>query len=266
MNPREKRLSRRSMLTTLAGPVALATMSRSGPAIAQTVPQRMSRIIVFDVNETLLDVDALKPHFARAFGDEQVLREWFSTVLLYSEVASLAGPYSDFGAIGGAALDMTATSRRVSLSADDRTRILTGMRTLPAHPDVREGLRRLKDAGFRTATLTNSAAAVVEQQLSNAGLTEFFERSFSVDTVRRFKPAPEPYRHVASELKVDAHTLRMVAAHAWDVVGAMQAGWTAAFVARPGKVLYPLAPKPDIVEPDLRAVAERIIAVDTRPQ
>jgi 2-haloacid dehalogenase len=223
----------------------------------------MARIIVFDVNETLLDVDALRPHFARAFGDELVLREWFSTVLLYSEVASLAGPYSDFGAIGGAALDMTATSRGVSLSTGDRTRILGGMRSLPAHPDVREGLRRLKDAGFRTVTLTNSAAAVVEQQMNNAGLGEFFERSFSVDTVRRFKPAPDPYRYVATELAVDADTLRMVAAHAWDIVGAMQAGWAAAFVARPGKVLYPLAPTPDIVESDLRAVAERIIAVDT---
>lgn len=264
MKTRRTRLSRRSMLATLAGPVALATMSRPGPAIGQTVSQRrMPRIIVFDVNETLLDVDALKPHFVRAFGDELVLREWFSTVLLYSEVASLAGPYSDFGAIGGAALDMVATSRGVSLSTDDRTRILTGMRSLPAHPDVREGLRRLKEAGFRTVTLTNSAATVVEQQLTNAGLKELFERSFSVDTVRRFKPAPEPYRHVASELKVDASMLRMVAAHAWDVVGAMQVGWAAAFVARPGKVLFPLAPKPDIVEPDLRAVADRIIAVDT---
>jgi 2-haloacid dehalogenase len=51
----------------------------------------MSRIIAFDVNETLPDVDALKPHFACAFGDELVLWQWFSTVLLYSEVASLAG-------------------------------------------------------------------------------------------------------------------------------------------------------------------------------
>jgi 2-haloacid dehalogenase len=252
------------MLTTLAGPVALAAMLRPAHAVGQAVSQRrMPRIIVFDVNETLLDVDALKPHFARAFGDELVLREWFSTVLLYSEVASLAGPYSDFGAIGGAALDMVATSRGVSLSKDDRTRILTGMRSLPAHPDVREGLRRLKEAGFRIVTLTNSAATVVEQQLSSAGLKELFERSFSVDMVRRFKPAPEPYRYVASELKVDASMLRMVAAHAWDVVGAMQVGWAAAFVARPGKALFPLAPKPDIVEQDLRSVADRIIAVDT---
>src|SRR5688572_31784423 len=50
-----------------------------------------------------------EPHFARAFGDGQVLREWFSTLLLYSNVASLAGPYSDFGTIAGAALDRKST-------------------------------------------------------------------------------------------------------------------------------------------------------------
>ena len=223
----------------------------------------MPRIIVFDVNETLLDVDVLRPHFARAFGDGLVLREWFSTVLLYSEVASLAGPYSDFGAIGGAALDMIAASRGVALSAEDRSQILSGMRSLPAHADVGNGLARLREAGFRLVTLTNSAAPVVEQQLKNAGLTQFFERSFSVDAVRRFKPAAEPYRFVARELNVSADALRMVAAHAWDVVGAMQAGWTAAFVARPGKVLYPLAPRPDIVESDIVSVAGRIVAVDS---
>jgi 2-haloacid dehalogenase len=55
----------------------------------------------------------------------------------------------------------------------------------------------------------------------------------------------------------------MVAAHAWDIVGAMQAGCRAAFVARPGKVLYPLAPAPDIVGADVRAVAEQIVAERT---
>lgn len=255
-------LSRRSLIAALAAPLASSAVSKLS-AFSQEVTSRMPRIIVFDVNETLLDVEALRPHFARAFGDALVLREWFSTVLLYSEVASLAGPYSEFGAIGGAALDMTAESRGVSLSADDRTQILSGMRSLPAHSDVREALRRLRKAGFRMVTLTNSASPVVEQQLKNAGLTEFFEHSFSVDAVRRFKPAREPYDFVAKQLNLDAASLRMVAAHGWDVVGAMQAGWMAAFVARPGKVLYPLAPKPDIVAPDLRTVAERIIALDT---
>jgi len=52
----------------------------------------MPRILVFDVNETLLDVQALEPLFADAFGDGGAQREWFSTLLLYSEVATLAGP------------------------------------------------------------------------------------------------------------------------------------------------------------------------------
>jgi 2-haloacid dehalogenase len=59
------------------------------------------RILVFDVNETLLDVAGLAPLFARVFGDGSAVRECFATLLLYSEVATLAGPYADFGAIGG---------------------------------------------------------------------------------------------------------------------------------------------------------------------
>jgi 2-haloacid dehalogenase len=215
---------------------------------------------VFDVNETLLDVGALEPHFARAFGDGQVLRQWFSTLLLYANVASLAGPYSEFGAIAGAVLDMVAEARGTRLAREDRDRILAGTRTLPAHPDVRPGLERLRGAGFRMVTLTNSAPAAVEQQLTYAGLADLFERTFSVDAVKRFKPAPEPYRHVAAELGVGLGDLRMVAAHAGDVAGALRAGCLAAFIARPGMVLYPLGPQPDIVAPDFLAAADLILA------
>jgi 2-haloacid dehalogenase len=255
--------SRRAFVAaTLAG-AALSTL----PASVATQgggqsPARRRRILVFDVNETMLDINALQPHFARAFGDGQVLREWFSTLLLYSNVASLAGPYSDFGAIAGAALGMVAEARGVRLAPEDRDRILGGTRSLPAHADVRPGLERLRKEGFRMVTLTNSAPVAVEQQLKNAGLTDLFERSFSVDAVKRFKPAPEPYRHVAQELGVSIGDLRMVAAHAWDVVGAIRAGCLAAFIARPGKVLYPLGPKPDIVASDFQAVAEQILARD----
>jgi 2-haloacid dehalogenase len=223
----------------------------------------MPRVIVCDVNETLLDVGALEPDFKDVFADTRVLQDWFATVLLYSEVATLAGPYTDFASIAGAALDMTAAAHHVTMSPENRTRILQGMLKLPAHSDVRDGLQIMRDAGLRVVTLTNSAPAAVQQQLANAGLTSLFERSFSVDTVRRFKPAPEAYRSVAEELKVPMGQLRLVAAHAWDVVGALRAGCAAAFVARPGKVLYPLGPTPDIVGPDFRQVAQQIIAAES---
>jgi 2-haloacid dehalogenase len=222
----------------------------------------MARIIVCDVNETLLDLAALEPLFAHAFGDGRVLDEWFGTVLLYSQVATLAGPYTDFASIGGAALDMMAAARGTALSPTERRQILQGMLALPAHADVRDGLQAMRDAGLRLVTLTNSAPAAVQRQLANSGLQPFFESSFSVDAVQRFKPAPEVYRSVADSLEVPIGQLRLIAAHAWDVTGALRAGCAAAFVARPGKVLYPLGPQPDITAPDFRTAANLIIAAE----
>ena len=254
--------SRRAFVGAAFAGLTLSALPPSALPQGAPQPQRRQRILVFDVNETLLDLSSLEPHFLRAFKSRDVLREWFSTVLLYSNVATIAGPYSDFGAIGAAALDMTAAGRGITLSDGDRTAVLSGMRTLAAFPDVRPGLERVRNAGFRVVTLTNNAPAVVEQQLKSAGLADLVERAFSVDAVKKFKPAPEPYRYVARELGVTTRDLRMVAAHAWDVVGALQAGCAAAFITRPGKVLYPLGPKPDIVAADIVAAAERIVMVD----
>lgn len=223
----------------------------------------MPRVIVCDVNETLLDLSALEPAFKETFGDARTMQDWFTTVLLYSEVATLAGPYADFGSIAGAALDMIAGARGTSLAPATRTRILQGMLSLPAHADVVESLEVMRDAGLRLVTLTNSAPNAVQQQLANAGLATFFEQSFSVDAVRRFKPAPEVYQSVANALGVPIDQLRLVAAHAWDIVGALRAGCAAAFVARPGKVLYPLGPQPDIAAPDFVSVARAIVAAES---
>jgi|SRR3990170_4348568 len=222
----------------------------------------MKKLIVFDVNETLLDLEALDPHFERAFGNAAVRKTWFATVLRNSLVATITGQYADFGQIAGASLDMTAQQDMVDLSDVDRAAILGTIRNLPAHADVRPGLEKLKAAGFRLFTLTNSPPHVVEAQLQNANLSGFFERSFSVDAVRQFKPAAAVYQMTARELDVSVEQLRLVAAHDWDVAGAMSAGCAAAFIARPGKVLNPLMPKPDIVGSDLLDIADRIMAAD----
>jgi 2-haloacid dehalogenase len=224
----------------------------------------VSRILVFDVNETLLDLRALEPHFRRAFGDARALREWFHEVIQYAMAVTLADAYRNFGEVARAALEMTADAQGVQVSPDDAQQIIGGIRSLPPYPEVAGSLDRLKRAGFRMVVLTNSPPAVMDAQMMNAGLQQYFERNFSVDSVRRFKPAPEPYRLVARELGTETSQLRMVAAHAWDVGGAMQAGCAAAFVARPGKALFPLMPKPDIVGKDLREVSEAIVKAESR--
>jgi 2-haloacid dehalogenase len=223
------------------------------------------RILVFDVNETLLNLQPLEAHFERVFGDRAVIHEWFSQVILYAEGVTLADSYRTFGEVATAALQMLAGAHGASLSEHEARHIAGGIRTLPPHPEVAESLGRLKNAGFRLVTLTNSPMVVVEEQMANANLQPYFERNFSVDTVRKFKPAPEPYRMVARELGTQPDGLRMIAAHAWDIGGALRVGYAAAFVARPGKALFPLFPQPDVVGKDLREVSDAILAREPRP-
>ncbi|MFL6058439.1 MAG: haloacid dehalogenase type II [Rubrobacteraceae bacterium] len=222
----------------------------------------MARVCVFDVNETLLDLGALDPHFERVYGDAGVRRSWFLQLLQSALVATVTGVYSDFGTIGAAALEMVAEREGVYLSEEDKQEILGGMRELPPHPEVAKSLERLREAGLRTATLTNSTREVAEAQMENSGLRGYFEQILSADAVKRLKPAPEPYMMAAESLGVEIGQVRLVA-HSWDVAGALRAGCAAAFVARPGMVLDPLVERPDVVGVDLREVADRVLEVET---
>jgi len=216
-------IHRRSFIGTLlsvSAPVFLAQKSFAQNE-AQSRQERSSsppQVIVFDVIETLLDIRVLEPHFQRAFGRTEVLLEWFSQVLLYSMAGSLSGPYLDFATPGGAALDMVATYRGVKVSQGDREQILKGMLSLPPYAEVSTQLQRLKDAGFRLVTLTNSSLVTVQKQLQHAGLFEYFEANYSVEPVRRYKPAPETYSLVEEKLGLPADSLLLVAAHAWDII------------------------------------------------
>jgi 2-haloacid dehalogenase len=222
----------------------------------------MPRVIVFDVNETLLDLTALDAHFERVFHAVGVRKEWFKQVLQSALLTTILDAYSDFGAVGASALEMTAAVHDVLLTEGNRQAILGVMRELPPHPEVPDSLHRLHEAGLRLCALTNSTQAVAEAQLEHAGLARHFERILSADTVRRLKPHAAVYHMVARECGVEPGALRVVAAHSWDVAGALRAGCAAAFVARPGMTLDPLFEPPDIVGADLTAVAERILAIE----
>ena len=222
----------------------------------------MARVCVFDVNETLLDLGALDPEFERVFGDASARQAWFGQFLTSWLTAMVTGVYEEFGTIGGTSLEMIAERQGVQLADEDKQRILGGIQELPPHPEVEENLGRLRDAGLRLVALTNSTQQVADAQIDNSGLRPYFEQVLSADAVKRLKPSPEPYRMAADSLGVEIGQIRLVAAHAWDVAGAMQAGCAAAFVARPGIVLNPLFERPDVLGADLREVADGILEAE----
>jgi 2-haloacid dehalogenase len=219
-------------------------------------------VIAFDVNETLLDMSALDPVFERVFGSSAPRPLWFAQMLQLAFVGTITGEYVDFSTAQHAALRMVAERTGIDLDSDDAEAVVDGMRTLPPHAEVRGALERLRGSGLTVAALTNSPLDVAEDQLANAGLRDLFDAVLSADSVRRLKPASEPYLSVAGHFQVPVGSVRLVAAHAWDIAGALAAGCAAAFVARPGMVAIPIGRQPDITGPDLVAVVDRIIAVD----
>ena len=96
----------------------------------------MARVCVFDVNETLLDLGALDPHFERVFGEASARQAWFGQFLALWLTEMLTGEYTNFGTIGGGALEMVAKRQGVDLSDEDKQRILGDMQELPPHPEV----------------------------------------------------------------------------------------------------------------------------------
>jgi len=218
-------------------------------------------VLVFDVNETLIDIEALEPHFVRIFGDGRVLREWFGQLVMYSMAVTLSDTYVDFFSLGRAVLRMTADVHRVRITDDDLAAVDAGMQTMPAHRDVADGLERLREQGYRLSTLTNSPpVAGSSTPLENAGLDGYFERQFSVDESRMFKPSTALYTRVASELGVPPSDCMMVAAHVWDTIGAQRAGFSGALIVRPGNAPLPApsVPQPTLVVSDLIELAERL--------
>ena len=219
-------------------------------------------VLVFDVNETLIDIESLAPLFAEWFGDERVLREWFGQLVMYSMAATLAEHYVDFFALSQGVLRMLADIYRVDITDDDVGRLRAQMSTMPAHPDVIEALTALRDNGFRLITLTNSPhRSGVRTPLENAGLAELFEQQFSVESCRAFKPSPSVYRYVCQRLDAAPTDCMMVAAHVWDTLGAQNVGFSSALITRPGNPPLPVdgLPQPNLVVSDLRQLAEQLI-------
>jgi 2-haloacid dehalogenase len=216
-------------------------------------------LLVFDVNETLLDMSPLRIDFEDVFGSGDAMGEWFARLLHGSLVANQLDDYRAFGVIGVEVLLSMAERRGISLDEATATEIVTRLAILPAHLDVIPALERLLDAGFRTAALTNGSTKAANVQIENAGLHTFIQRVVSVEEVGRFKPDPATYRHVAQVMDLHVSRTMLISAHDWDVAGAMSAGASAAFVRRPGSLWSIPLETPEVTGTDLREIADQLI-------
>jgi len=217
------------------------------------------RVIVFDVNETLLDLQTMEPVFERIFGEKRAMRLWFANFIMYSAALTVAGVYVPFTDIGAAVMKMLADIEGIDIGDADKHELTEKFSTMPPHAEVPAALQKLRDAGFRLFTLTDNLLEVQTRQLEHGGIVELFERRFSADGVKHHKPSREAYAYFERELGVEPSQVCMIACHTWDTLGAVAAGWEAALIKRVGNDVLGVGPQPDIVGNDLDDVADQMI-------
>ena len=239
-------------LKTLTLSLLVGASLLSGVTMANETPSK-PKVLIFDVNETLLDLTSMRTSIGKALGGrEDLLPLWFSTMLHHSLVSTVMNDYHDFGQIGVASLLMVAQNNNIEITSEQaKTAIVTPLLTLPPHGDVKDALAKLKSQGYKLVSLTNSSNKGVKAQFESAGLTSFFDERYSIEDIKIYKPDLRAYEWVLKKLNVKPEEAMMIAAHGWDVAGAKEAGLQTTFIARPGKALYPLAKKPDHVVKDL---------------
>jgi 2-haloacid dehalogenase len=221
--------------------------------------KQQPQLLIFDVNETLLDLSPLKQEINSLLESDSAFELWFGKLIQYAMVETMTGSYSDFGKIGVATLQMTAKSLSKSISEEKINSTLSIISQLKPHADVLDGLDNLKEKGYRLVALTNGGTSTLKKQMAFSGLEEKFDALYSVESVQKFKPYPDTYNYVLNREKCQPNQAMLIAAHSWDIIGAQNAGLQTAFIQREGKFLYINTSQPELICSNFKDLKDQLI-------
>lgn len=224
-------------------------------------------VIVFDVNETLSDLQPMAQRFTDIGLSAHLAQTWFAQVLRDGFALAAAGGSATFSTIAEGVLRSLFFQHPPNWEPDEAVRhVLDGFSSLQVHPDVPAGVRALADGGLRQVTLSNGATRVADTLLTNAGVRQHLESLFSVEAAGRWKPAPESYAYAARQCAVPLSELMLVAVHPWDIHGAARAGLLTAWIDRSGVAAYPsYLSQPDLTVSGVEDLARRVVGHEPTP-
>jgi len=217
-------------------------------------PARLAPIdaCVFDAYGTLFDVNSAAARHRDGLGPaaDDFSATWRRKQLEYSWLRSLMGVHADFWEITSAALDYACERHGVG-DATLRENLLASYRRLGAYPEVPGMLAALRDAGFKTAVLSNGAPAMLQSAITAAGIGALLDQELSVEAVGIYKPHPRVYRLAVDRLGVPAQRICFLSSNGWDIAGAAQYGFRAVWINRAAEPRERLPAGPELELPDL---------------
>lgn len=202
--------------------------------------------IAFDAYGTLFDVYSVVALAEEIFpGDGKALAElWRDRQIEYTRIRTLCGQYADFWTVTGDALDFTCDRLALDLTPRDRDRLMAQYERLPAFPENLHALQELQRLGVRLGILSNGTPWMIANAVAAAGMDGLFDHILSVDSVRKFKTAPEVYQLGPDAFGCSAAEILFVSSNGWDVCGATWFGYTTFWVNRADAPLERLGVRP----------------------
>jgi 2-haloacid dehalogenase len=213
-----------------------------------------TQIFVFDAYGTLFDLAAAARRAADQLGDkaDALTALWRRKQIEYTWHRSLTGQHADFWQVTGEALDYALATLAIA-APPLKDRLMGLYRALDSYPDARDTLERLKQAGKRTAILSNGTPEMLASAVAAADLGSLLDEVISVERAGIFKPHPASYRLACTAFGVDPEAIAFVSANSWDCCGAAVFGFRCIQVDRSGGLKEAL---PGTAESVVQALAE----------
>ncbi len=222
----------------------------------------MATTLAFDVYGTLINTHGVLTALEELVGEKAKAfsTTWRDKQLEYSFRKGLMQNYETFAVCTSQALDYTCAYYGANLSDEQKKKLMGIYRVLPAFEDVKEGLGRLKTAGFRLYAFSNGAADALEVLLNNAGIRDRFLGVVSVDDVKSFKPNPAVYSHFLRKSESTGGDAWLISSNPFDVIGAVSAGMKSAWVKRsPEAIFDPWGIEPTITVSSLIGLEDQVL-------
>lgn len=206
------------------------------------------RACVFDAYGTLFDFTSAAARCRDLLGDklDRLNTLWRDKQLQYTWLRAIQGRHADFWQVTGDALDFALDALAIG-NPDLRRRLMDIYRTLDAFPEVPATLERLKQAGLKTAILSNGSPAMLDAAVQHASISHLVDAVLSVEEVGVYKPHPKVYQLAVDRLAVEPSAIVFQSSNAWDAYAASAFGMRVVWCNRNAQRPERLPGKPDRV-------------------
>ena len=208
-------------------------------------PKPEPRIIFFDVVETVFSLAPLEEKLAEFNLPAGTDRLFFTQLLRDAFALSASGVFRTLPEIAKGTL--TVLLHSLGHKADEGTlkEILGTFSRLPAHQDVKPALEKIRHSDCQAVLLTNGSRANTEKLVRDNGIEQLIDDIVSVEDFNIWKPQTQLYRQAALKHACAPENALLIAAHAWDVHGAIRAGFHGIWIQRQESIYHPLMDSPD---------------------